>query len=140
MSNRAELLMNLLRRQREGDITASPIGSEFMGHLSMPDVPDFLQREMQYNARSPDWQYIRNPDGTISSHKMMSFEHNGNQLAAPTIVNQNGRLVELSFRDARKYALRNKEYVIFSTKAAAQGFAEGNWKRENWKSRRDLIK
>lgn len=92
--------------------------------------PEFVQRMIQLQSGFPV-NFIQNPDGTRSTHKMMSFEQDGKFLVAPTIVNQNGKLVELSPKEAQKYAMQNKEYLEFLTETEAQNFAEGGWKTES---------
>lgn len=72
---------------------------------------------------------IDNADGTTSTHKMMSFEADGKYYAAPTIVEQNGKLVELNPEQAIDYALKNKEFKVFGTEAEAQAYAEGEYKK-----------
>jgi hypothetical protein len=71
---------------------------------------------------------IQNADGTVSTHKMMSFESDGKFYAAPTIVEQNGKLVELSPDAAIDYAFKNKEYKEFGTDQEARAYAEGGYK------------
>jgi len=72
---------------------------------------------------------IQNKDGSFSTHKMMSFEADGKYYAAPTIVEKDGKLVELSKKDAVQYALKNKEYKEFKTEKASQQYAEGGYKK-----------
>ena len=73
-------------------------------------------------------QDIKNSDGTHSTHKMMSFESDGKYYAAPTIVEIDGKLVELSEDEAFEYAMKNKEYKEFPTEKEAQEYAEGKYK------------
>lgn len=83
-------------------------------------------------------QVINNADGTSSTHKMMSFEADGKYYAAPTIVQVNGKLVELKPKDAIDYAMKNGEFKEFKTEKEAQQYAEGGYKKgtplENFKS------
>ena len=72
---------------------------------------------------------INNKDGTTSTHKMMSFEADGKYYAAPTIVEQNGKLIELSSDDAINYAFKNKEYKEFKTDKEAKDYANNGYKK-----------
>lgn len=72
---------------------------------------------------------INNKDGTTSTHKMMSFEADGKYYAAPTIVEQNGKLVELTTDEAFKYAMKNKEYKEFKTDKEAKDYANNGYKK-----------
>lgn len=89
-----------------------------------PGSPEFVKR-MGQNTIPP----IQNEDGTISTHRMISFEEDGKFYAAPTIVNQDGKLVQLTNKEAISYALKNKEYAEFATEKDAQKYAEGSWKQ-----------
>ncbi len=71
---------------------------------------------------------INNPDGTHSTHKMMSFEADGKYYAAPTIVQQGDSLVELSQKDAIQHAFKNKELKEFKTEKESQDYANGGYK------------
>lgn len=74
-------------------------------------------------------KHIKNADGTTSTHKMMSFEADGNFYAAPTIVELNGKLVELSEKEAIDFAFKNKELKQFKTQKEAQDYASGGYKK-----------
>lgn len=93
---------------------------------SMVAPKDNTNFEKRFNDRTLN---IDNGDGTSSSHKMMSFEVDGKQLAAPTIIERDGKLVELSNDEAMKYALSTGEYKEFNSEAQAQAYAEGGYKR-----------
>jgi len=71
---------------------------------------------------------ISNTDGTTSTHKMMSWESDGKFFAAPTIVEINGKLKELSPKEAIDYAFKTKELKQFNTEKEAQRYAEGGYK------------
>ena len=87
---------------------------------------------------------IKNADGTESTHKMMSFEADGKFYAAPTIVKQNGKLVELSPKDAIDYAFKNKEFKEFKTDQEARDYANNGYKKgtllEEHKFEPDIVK
>lgn len=70
-----------------------------------------------------------NKDGTKSSHKMMSFGIDGKHYAAPTIVEVNGALVELSPEEAINYAMSTGEYKEFKTERQARRYAENGYKK-----------
>lgn len=72
---------------------------------------------------------LQNSDGTTSTHKMMSWESDGKYYAAPTIVEQNGKLIELSPDDAINYALKNNEYREFNSDKEAQDYANNGYKK-----------
>jgi hypothetical protein len=74
-------------------------------------------------------EVIKNNDGTVSTHKMMSFEADGKYYAAPTIVKQNGKLVELSQKDAQDYAFKNNEFKEFKTDKEAKDYANNGYKK-----------
>jgi hypothetical protein len=71
---------------------------------------------------------IKNPDGTTSTHKMMSWESDGKYYAAPTIVEQNGKLVELTPDAAIDYAFKNNEFKEFKTDQEAKDYANNGYK------------
>lgn len=77
----------------------------------------------------PNQKSIDNKDGTSSTHKMMSFEADGKYYAAPTIVEIDGELKELSQEEAMTYALENNEHKEFKTEAEARRYAEGEYKK-----------
>ena len=72
---------------------------------------------------------IKNEDGSVSTHKMMSFEADGKFYAAPTIIEREGKLEELSQEDAIDYAFKNNEYKEFKTENEAQEYARGGYKK-----------
>jgi hypothetical protein len=77
---------------------------------------------------------IKNIDGTTSTHKMASGEVDGKYIAYPTIVEQNGKLVELPDGKegnwkAMDYALKNKEYKEFKTEKEAQDYSNNGYKK-----------
>jgi len=72
---------------------------------------------------------IMNPDGTISTHKMMSFEADGKFYAAPTIVKKDGKLVELTPNEAIDFAFKNNEFKVFKTDQEAKDYANNGYKK-----------
>lgn len=86
----------------------------------------------------PEWEQrlyngsklrINNDDGSYSSHKMMNWESDGKFYAAPTIINNNGKLQELSPEDAIKYHQKNGTAKQFSTDEEAQVYANNGYKQ-----------
>ncbi len=110
---------------------------------SAPSKSESSKTNFEQRIANPSLS-IKNPDGSESTHKMMSFEADGKYYAAPTIVEQNGKLKELSQDAAADYALKNKEYKEFKTEKEAQAYAEGGYKKgtplENYKSAEDYNK
>lgn len=72
---------------------------------------------------------IKNKDGSVSTHKMMSFESDGKFYAAPTIVEQDGKLKELPEEQAIDYAFKTGELKEFKSQEEAQRYAEGGYKK-----------
>lgn len=91
--------------------------------VSKPKLTNFEKR-----IQNPTTS-IKNPDGTTSTHSMMSFESDGKYYAAPTVVEINGKLQRLSEDDAYNYAMKNKEYKEFKTDAEAKAFATNGYKK-----------
>lgn len=102
------------------------------GRTGDPPIGRYIYKQPEWESRLYNQSSvvpIVNPDGSSSTHKMMSYETDGINKAAPTIINQNGRLVELSPRDAMRYAETNKTYKEFHTEEDAQRYAEGEYKK-----------
>lgn len=79
---------------------------------------------------------INNSDGTVSTHKMASAEVDGVNIAYPTIVQAaDGRLYDLNNVPGSpiNYAMNNNEYLKFSSKKEAEGFASGGYKKRKVK-------
>ena len=96
------------------------------GGYSTPE--DYVNTNFEQRIQNPV-NKINNEDGSHSTHKMMSFEADGKFYAAPTIIEKNGKLIELDSNDAIDYALKNKEYKEFATESEAQKYAEGDYKK-----------
>lgn len=82
---------------------------------------------------------IQNEDGTTSTHKMMSANVDGKEIALPTIVEIDGKLKELSINEAIDHALRTGEYKEFKTQEEAQAYAEGGYKKGTKLDRQNQI-
>ncbi|HEX5025721.1 MAG TPA: hypothetical protein VFV68_10630, partial [Agriterribacter sp.] len=97
-----------------------------LGYKEAMQVP--LEKKFEKRIQNPS-QFIINPDGSKSTHKMASAEVDGKQIAYPTIVNINGKLKELNPKEALDYALKNNEYREFKKAKEAQAYAEGGYKQ-----------
>lgn len=95
---------------------------------SESEIHSTSQKEFEERIFNPVLS-IDNGDGTHSTHKMASGEVDGKQIAFPTIVNKNGKLIELSQPEAFDYALKTGEYKAFNSKEEAQQYAEGGYKK-----------
>ena len=71
---------------------------------------------------------MQNPDGSFSSHKMMSWSDDQGYYAAPTIVEQNGKLKELDPNEAMDYAYKTNEYKKFNSPEEAEAYANNGYK------------
>jgi hypothetical protein len=91
------------------------------------DLKDTPKTNFEQRIQNPVKQ-INNSDGTSSTHRMMSFEADGKYYAAPTIVEKNGKLIELSEKDAIDYAFKNNEFKEFKTDQEAKNYAKGDYK------------
>lgn len=90
-----------------------------------PEIPEFEQRMNQPNA-----PFIKNADGSISTHLMRHDKLiDGSWIAYPSIINRDGKLEELSGPDAFTYALANNEYRKFDSEKDAEVYAKGSWKK-----------
>lgn len=96
--------------------------------------PEFIQR--MGLAQPP---FIRNEDGTISTHKMAWGSDSEGYYAFPTIVSRDGRLVELSKKEADDYAHETGELIRFDTKEEAESYAAGSWKGLSGLSEAELL-
>lgn len=86
----------------------------------------------------PDAPTISNPDGSYSSHRMISA---GNYVLPTIVQNKSGKLITFNVKNpdnswnqeelakAKDYARQNNEYIPFDTEKEAQWFAENNYKR-----------
>ena len=72
---------------------------------------------------------IQNKDGSQSTHKMMSWSDDNGFYAAPTIVEKNGKLIQLSEDEAQEYAYKTGELKQFKTDKEAQEYARNGYKK-----------
>lgn len=73
-------------------------------------------------------KYIDRGNNNFSTHYMTSFEADGKYFAAPSIVEIDGKLVELKGKEILDYAMKTGEYKEFSSDAKAKEYAEGGYK------------
>ena len=122
-----------------GDVSESKALRDFISKnaLSSNKISneDFLTKaEKVQNLRSVA---RNNGDGSESSVKMMSFEEDGINYAAPTLFpkdpnNYNSSpstWIELTGKDAIAMAKKRGEVFRFNSEEEAQSFAEGAWKK-----------
>jgi hypothetical protein len=119
----------------EPEFTPPPLDTQTKRDNTMVDVPvpltpDKKQKNFEVRMNDPNQKSIPSGDndGKTSTHKMMSFDADGKYYAAPTIVEKDGKLEELSQEDAMAYALKNNEYKEFKTEEEASKYAEGDYK------------
>lgn len=104
--------------------------------ISKNKIP--FNTEFEKRINQPKQPYIKNADGSVSTHKM-AWDNlpDGTPIAFPTIVNINGELKELKGDEAWDYAVNNKEYKTFKTNEEAENYAGGEYKKgtplENFK-------
>ena len=72
---------------------------------------------------------IDNPDGSYSTHKMAHSTTEDGAVVYPTIVEIDGKLKELSGKEAIAYAKRTGEFIHFDSESEAAKFAKGSWKK-----------
>jgi hypothetical protein len=85
--------------------------------------PEFVRRMYDNNPPRLD-----NGDGSFSTHSMASATIGNMEIAYPTVVNVNGKLVRLSMEDALSHALKTGEYKRFPSQQDADIYARGAWK------------
>jgi hypothetical protein len=113
---------------------ASGVDSNAPQQPSIPSgaSPEYLKQLSEKNfvkrINNPS-KFIKNADGSKSTHKMATAEVDGKQIAFPTIVEQNGKLVELPINEAIDFALKNNEFAEFAKAEDAQWYAEGGYKK-----------
>jgi len=93
-----------------------------------------LRRMPEYERRLHQIPYpqLRNPDGSVSTHRMAAeVGEDGNWSAFPTIQQgKDGRLRQLELRDAQRRAMKAKNYKDFGkNKEAALEYAAGGYKK-----------
>lgn len=89
----------------------------------MATEPEFVRRMQSENPAT-----LGNGDGTFSTHGMASARVGNMDIAYPTVVNINGKLVRLSDDEALTHAISTGEYKRFPTQQDADIYARGAWK------------
>ena len=92
----------------------------------LKEIPKTNFERRLYDKSAP---FLKNEDGSISTHEMTSFEADGKFYAAPTIVEKNGKLTRLKPEEAIDFALKSGEYKKFDTDQEAKAYAEGGYKK-----------
>lgn len=110
---------------RDGGMSFYAEGGEF----------DFVRNQSpnpttNFEKRMYHTPYIDNQDGSISSHKMMSWSDDKGYYAAPTIVQlSDGQLHEFTNPDeAINYAYNTGEYKTFSSPEESEAYANNGYK------------
>jgi hypothetical protein len=85
--------------------------------------PEFVQR-----MYSKDPPMLGNGDGSYSTHSMASARVGNMEIAYPTVINVDGKLVRLSDEEALSHAIKTGEYKRFPTQKDADIYARGAWK------------
>ena len=85
---------------------------------------DFVQRYLSPSK----YPVVKNEDGSVSTHRMASAEVDGVYMVYPTIVNFNGRLIELDDDKALNYAIGTGQFIPFDNRGDAEMFASGGYK------------
>jgi hypothetical protein len=80
---------------------------------------NFVQRILDPTTARP----LDRGDGTTSTHSMAWGEADGKYYVYPTVVEQNGELVDISDKDPLGYALKNNEYIEFDSAEEASAFS-----------------
>ena len=101
------------------DLTESQLASIFSQHLGK----EFVSRIFN-PASSP--APIQNEGGSISTHRMAAeVDENGNWSVFPTIINEDGVLVQKTLREAQDHARTTGEAIPFGkNKDAALSFSK----------------
>ena len=126
---RAAFSRELTEEAAQPDLQRTPLDPTGQGrnwNEMIGGATEFEQRINDPNAPS-----IRNPDGTVSTHKMAWDIDEKGFYVFPTIVNQNGKLVQLSAEDADRYAHKTGELKRFATQGQASAYAAGSWKLQS---------
>lgn len=128
-------LTNIINESTDNLVKKKDVGGEGQSGTYDPDGEGIafsdIPKELSFETRryNPSLR-INNPDGTFSTHEMMSFESDGRYLAAPTIVEKTpGQLVKLSPDEAVQYALETGEFRQFDSEQKAKQYAEGGYKK-----------
>ncbi len=84
-----------------------------------------------YKKESPQWlndadagkTVIRNPDGSISTVRTVSWDSDGRYFVAPTIRLRRGKPVQLSEDEAIQEAMRSRDAMPFNSREESDNFA-----------------
>jgi len=125
-----------LKKKEQSGTTASPSVASSSASQSPANIAgagksyqeELLGKNFVQRMYNPE-KSIANPDGSFSTHKMASAEVDGKYIAFPTIVEKDGKLVELPVNEAIDYALANNEYAQFGAAKDAEWWASGGYKK-----------
>jgi hypothetical protein len=95
---------------------------------TLPSYEEIVASPSYDNPDFPRSGVINNPDGSISTHKMMYGQDSKGWYAFPSIIQENGKLKELSGKEADAYAHRTGKLKRFDTRDEASTYAAGSWK------------
>jgi len=112
-------------------------GNQILYKEKKKTSPSMQSLQPQKYNPMPEWEQrlyngsklrLNNDDGSYSSHKMMNWESDGKFYAAPTIINNNGKLQELSPEDAIAYHREHNSAKEFNSDAEAMQYADNGYK------------
>jgi N12 class adenine-specific DNA methylase/DNA-directed RNA polymerase specialized sigma subunit len=143
----AELLKNITNLAKEGRLSfqdeaaltqlltgdTKAVAEDFdYDILSDKDLDAVLKTNNQKNfvkrILDPDRKELDLGDGQTGTHLMENAEVDGRFISYPTIVEKNGKLVQLSSEEAIKHAKRTGEFIEFDDPKDAEYFSK-NYKR-----------
>lgn len=108
---------------RDGGMSFYTEGGEFdFVRNQSPKAPTNFEQRLYHTP------FLNNEDGSISSHKMMSWSDENGEHSAPTIVYQNGQLVELTADQAIDYAYKTGEFKTFSSPEESMEYGNNGYK------------
>jgi hypothetical protein len=96
---------------------------DFVRNQSPNPITNFEKR--MYNNTNK----IQNEDGSYSTHKMLNWSDDNGFYVAPTIVEINGKLKELSENEAIEHAYKTGELKSFKSGQEAQEYANNGYKK-----------
>ena len=99
-----------------------------VAEVSEQTTPEFLDR-IDNPENHP---FIRNDDGSISTHRMADAEVDGQYIAYPEIQMIDGELTRLEGRAALDKALETNNFIEFPTAEEASEYARGGYKTEKF--------
>ncbi len=126
------------KKSEEGDPSAD--GSTPMSRSRVIEVlnenkdKNFVQRILDPTTVTP----LDRGGGVSSTHSMEWGEADGKYYVYPTVVEKDGKLVDISDKDPLKYALDNNEYIEFDNPEAAEAFSNDSGYKQQWEEPEEL--